>query len=294
MPELADLSLVLNHRVVTSDPRFFQGSAILDGAYLVKYAWSEPPARRIVHEGRVLAVLAEVDGGLGVPPVVAAGSNPALLITRLIPGESLSWEAASSVSGLQRRRLVEEVAGFLAVLHDPATLDRVRDAGVPLGTPEPQASTAEIRARFGEHIKPSQRPLVDDWCDWVDAVLADPAAASLLHGDLHGYNLVWDPLSGALHVVADFESAGVGDPTFDFRYLPGQADTVDLFLEIRRHYDHLTGRTIDIRRAMAWHMRTVLGDALWRTEAGVPLPGSGGTATTWVEELEVRMAAVFD
>ena len=30
---------------------------------------------------------------------------------------------------------------------------------------------------------------------------------------------------------------------------------------------------------MAWHVLTSLGDAMWRTEAGVALPG-GGTATT--------------
>ncbi len=32
MPELAGRPLVLDDRVVTSDPRFFQGSAILDEA----------------------------------------------------------------------------------------------------------------------------------------------------------------------------------------------------------------------------------------------------------------------
>ncbi|MDQ1378413.1 MAG: hypothetical protein QOE15_2586 [Acidimicrobiaceae bacterium] len=34
-----------------------------------------------------------------------------------------------------------------------------------------------------------------------------------------------------------------------------------------------------IERLMAWHILTALGDALWRTEAGVALLG-GGTATT--------------
>jgi hypothetical protein len=40
-------------------------------------------------------------------------------------------------------------------------------------------------------------------------------------------------------------------------------------------------------RVMAWHVRTVLGDALWRTEAAVGLPG-GGTKEAWVDELEER------
>jgi thiamine kinase-like enzyme len=173
-------------------------------------------------------------------------------------------------------------------------MEAAREAGVGQEMPEPQASTAEIRARFGRYIQPSQWSIVDKWCDWVDVILAGPADAAFLHGDLHGYNLVWDPPSGAWQVVADFEAAGVGDRAFDFRYLPGQADTVDLFLQVRRRYEQLTKQQLDLERVMAWHIRTTLGDALWRTEAGVALPGSGGTASSWVDELEVRMRAVVD
>ncbi len=294
MPDLAERPLVLNDRVVTSDPRFFQGTAIVDGAYIVKFAWSEPPARRIVHESRVLAVLAGTHGGLQVPPLVAAATVPALLVTRLVRGEPFSWEWANKVSGKRRERLVGDLAGFLAVLHDPATLDALGAAGVGLVMPEPQASTAEIKERFGRHFKPSQRSIVDRWCDWVDVTLAGPADAAFLHGDLHGYNVVWHPPSGALQLVADFETAGVGDRAFDFRYLPGQAATVDLFLEVVRRYERLADQGLDLERVMAWHIRTVLGDALWRTEAGVSLPGSGGTASSWVDELEIRMREVID
>jgi len=295
MPETADRPVVLNHRVVTSDPRFFQGSAIMDGAYIVKFAWSEPPARRITHEGRVLAALAGAgDGGLAVPPLVATATAPALLITRLVPGEPLSWQHANEVRGEPRRRLVDDLARFVALLHEPDTLEVVRAAGVRLEMPEPQASTAELRERFGRLVTPAQRSIVDDWCDWVDDILAGPADLSLLHGDLHGHNLVWDPATGALQLVADFESAGEGDPAYDFRYLPGQAATADLFLEVACRYEQLRGRALDLRRVMAWHIRTMLGDALWRTEAGVPLPGPGGTPSSWVEELEIRMRAVLD
>jgi hypothetical protein len=43
--------------------------------------------------------------------------------------------------------------------------------------------------------------------------------------------------------------------------------------------------------ALAWHIRAVLGDALWRSQAGVPLPG-GGTVDGWVEEMRERIAAL--
>ena len=40
---------------------------------------------------------------------------------------------------------------------------------------------------------------------------------------------------------------------------------------------------------MAWHVRTVLGDALWRTTEGIPLFG-GGTKEAWIDELAHRFA----
>ena len=42
---------------------------------------------------------------------------------------------------------------------------------------------------------------------------------------------------------------------------------------------------------MAWHVLTVLGDALWRTEARVALPG-GGDASTYVDDLSSRLDAL--
>ena len=52
-------------------------------------------------------------------------------------------------------------------------------------------------------------------------------------------------------------------------------------------YGKYMGAPIDVHRVMAWHVRTVLGDALWRSRARVPLPG-GGTPSEWVEDLRRR------
>ena len=38
---------------------------------------------------------------------------------------------------------------------------------------------------------------------------------------------------------------------------------------------------------MAWHLRTALGDALWRSEAGVPLPDHR-TPADWIGDLAAR------
>jgi hypothetical protein len=38
-----------------------------------------------------------------------------------------------------------------------------------------------------------------------------------------------------------------------------------------RLYQQITRRRLSTDRVMAWHLRTALGDALWRSEAGIPL-----------------------
>ena len=290
-PELAGRPIAVNERVVTSDPRFFQGSAVVDSAFVVKFAWSEPAARRVALEGAVLTALGRAAPDLAIPEVVVASADPALVVTLRILGEPLTSEVAGRLAAGPRHCLVGDLARFLARLHEPGTLTAVQSAGVTLGPPEPQADTASLWHRFPRLIDRAQGELVARWCEWVDAVLAGPAEAVLLHGDLHGHNLVWDSATGAVRAVADFETAGVGDPAYDFRYLPAQAPTVELFRDVARAYTTACGREIVPERVMAWHIRTALGDALWRTEANVALPG-GGTPSSWVDELVVRMADV--
>ncbi|GAA1535865.1 hypothetical protein GCM10009827_062800 [Dactylosporangium maewongense] len=48
---------------------------------------------------------------------------------------------------------------------------------------------------------------------------------------------------------------------------------------------------MDLDRIMAWHLRTVLGDALWRTEAGVALPAHR-TPAQRVDDLDARFTAL--
>ncbi len=131
------------------------------------------------------------------------------------------------------------------------------------------------------------------WCDWVDRVLGGGPAAPevLVHGDLHGYNQVRDLGSASLLAVVDFEESGVADRHFDLRYLPSNARGPELVLAVMAAYERLCGQRLAIERIMAWHVLTALGDALWRTDAGVALPG-GGTAATYVDAIKVMLATL--
>ncbi len=281
-PSLADAEMRLNDRVVTDNAEFFQGSAVVGGAYVVKFAWSEAPARRLEHEAAVLTVLGSREPPLPVPELVASSSAPAILVTRCVAGRAVGQ---AELADLASRRLADDLGRFLAALHRPVVLQAVLDAGVAAPRPEPQASTDSIRIGLPKLIAPEHVPEMQRLCDFADEILVEPGGTSLLHGDLHVFNLLCMPGSGRLCLVADFEQASVGDPAFDFRYLPGSIPSPAFFHEVVASYEASAGGTVDPRRVLAWHVRTVLGDALWRSEAGVPLPG-GGTPSSQVTDLE--------
>ncbi len=290
LPGLDDESIALNAKAGRVDPLWCSGSAVIGGTLVAKFAWSQVAAVRTHREGQILLALRQAAPHLQLPEVIATSAAPVLVVTRLVPGGPLTSGGIAALASSGVDRVAADLAGFLAGLHDPSVLDKVRPLA-PMVAPEPQADTASLRQRFGRWVNQQQRDTVLRWCDWTDTVLRGPGPSEVLvHGDLHGHNQVWDIGIPALRAVVDFDMCGPIDAEFDFRYLPGQASETALFSAVVRHYRRESGRDLDTERVMAWHIRTVLGDALWRSEAGVALPG-GGDPSAWVDELGQRMAA---
>lgn len=277
--------------VETGNPLWARSSAFVGDAWVVKFAWSEPAAIKLEREIHTLLALATSERPPPVRPVYAWSSDPVLLVSPFVPGSPVLGDAIAQSSAAQVHHLGDEFANVLAAFHDPATRGAIEQSGVQLPPPTPQATTAELRARLCPMLDAPRRARVEAWCDWVDRVLAanDPEPA-VVHGDFHGYNLVVDG-SQQVRAVLDLEEASLGDYHYDFRYLPAQAPTLRLLLATAASYERLTKREVALDRVMAWHVRTVLGDALWRTEAEVALPG-GGTPVSWIDELEARMTAL--
>jgi aminoglycoside phosphotransferase (APT) family kinase protein len=92
-----------------------------------------------------------------------------------------------------------------------------------------------------------------------------------VHGDFHPDNQLWDPRDLRLLLVVHLETSGAAEPEYDFRVIPSFGPGVDLLTSTFSHYETLTGRRLSLERIMALHVRTTLGDALWRSEAGLPL-----------------------
>jgi aminoglycoside phosphotransferase (APT) family kinase protein len=290
-PELADTGLSMSATPKVDDERWWASSAAIDSRLVVKFAWSEPAAEALWSEGQILGTLADLTPPLRVPRVALASSDPVLVLTEKVTGEPLTYDYVGQTNSDGIKYIATELASFLAELHRPEVLESVTAVLGVVQVPEPQATTATLRERMAPWIRPEQFDLVLRWCDWTDAILRSPAEAVLVHGDLHGHNELWDFEHGVLTAVIDFGDAGACDPEYDFRYLPSQGPVIDFFTSVVIAYEQLTSRRIDVHRVMAWHMRSVLGDALWRSEASVALPG-GGTPATWVDELHGRLQAL--
>jgi aminoglycoside phosphotransferase (APT) family kinase protein len=285
-PALSGLPLVIPD-VSGRDPQWQLASAALGPHYVVKFAWSEPAARLVRHQIQVLAALAAPPAVPCLPEVVAAGADPLILVTRRVPGTSLFAVAGS----IDRDAAGRQLAVFLAALHGDGPRRRVEAAAGPVAAWYPPRTTAALRERFGRWVTPGQQRQVRRWCDWADQTLSGPVPPVLVHGDFHGDNQVWD--GGRLRAVLDFENAGLGEPEYELRALPGpgMGPGLELVTAVMTHYEALSGRRLSAARVMAWHVRQVLGDALWRSEAGLPLPDRRRPGD-WVGDLAARFGCL--
>ncbi len=291
VPELSDRPVVLHARVDQSDPLWSSSSATVDDRFVVKFAWSRVAAQRLRHEARVLRMLAEDPEGLHLPDVVATSRDPVLVVTRLVRGRPLTYDIVGATGPTGVEQIAHELASFLSRLHRPRLLTRALAALGGLAAPVPQATTGGLREGLPTYLRTDQHERLLTWCDWVDAALSSSADAVFVHGDLHGHNQVWNLDEPRLHLVVDYETSAMAEPEYDFRYLPAQGPGVDLLLATASRYETATNGVLALDRIMAWHVRTALGDALWRSEAHVPLPG-GGRPSEWMDELAGRLDAL--
>ncbi|MDA8068855.1 MAG: phosphotransferase [Actinomycetota bacterium] len=289
---LRALPLRLGRQPDLAHPAFAQGHAWVDGWMFAKLAFSKPTAARIWHEARVVDVLGEL--AFPVPQAVQSSRDPALVMTRRVEGGvPLSFDLVASATPEAFASIADGLAGFLARLHSTDTFELLRERlDGPLRSPDPglQATTEALRQRFAPLVEPHQREFVAQVCDWTDQQLAAPAEAVFVHGDFHPYNQLWDIAQIQLLAVTDFESSGVAEPEYDFRVLPVYGPGIDLLLATVDQYVALTGRALNVERILALFVRTYLGDALWRTEAGIGLPEPGATPSEYVDELAERFA----
>lgn len=196
--------------------------------------------------GREAQLVGALPAELGYPSVVAAGGDTNIdwLVTRRAPGAALSrwWP---SMSDDRRQAAVRELAAKLAALH------RTDGAGVGQPSQSPQlldtaaagsrAAVAPLLAGLDRatNLPHVDRGLLADAAAMVGSLAAalDPwPVPTLVHGDLHFENVLWD--GARITAVLDLEWCRQGPPDLDldvflrFCALP--------YLHVAPDYEHLT------------------------------------------------------
>lgn len=207
---------------------------------------------RLAREGqetyeRELAVLALVDGRLGVPtPRVEQISRTELVMSyRTITGHSLDLRAVREQTTAERSALTRSWAAALARMHG-LTAQVTGQIEVPVV--DHTGMRAAVEPAFEQARGPVRDALAELKADWDDHhSAASGTGRVLLHGDFHPGNMVFGSSTGPLTGLWDFTCVELGDPAEDWAHLI--RDGAELAAETARHYTALTGRSVDLELA---------------------------------------------
>src|ERR1700759_3077002 len=83
-PDLAEAPIVPRGLEPSDDPQYCKASAVVDGRFVVKFAWSGPAALRVCYQAQILDALQAAAPRLPLPEVVAVSRDPALLVLRWV------------------------------------------------------------------------------------------------------------------------------------------------------------------------------------------------------------------
>jgi hypothetical protein len=169
-PDLAGLPVTIPSLAGQDDPVWQMSTAALGEDYIVKFAWSRAAARFVLHQIRILEMLAVEPAVPYLPEVVAAGTSPLILVTRRVRGTSLF----KVVDGIGRDHAARQLARFLAALHSDQVRRRAEAVIGPVPAWYPLATTTALRERFGALVTREEQHSVGRWCDWADEILARP------------------------------------------------------------------------------------------------------------------------
>ena len=216
----------------------------------------------VAREGRILKSLAA--SVVPVPRIFGLSTDPAtcpapLLAMEFIPGHAIDSPAAAEAMSVHARVVaVEGLIDALAGLHS-VDIDEVGVRSIAqLGS----FAQRQLQ-RWGnqwERIKTRDSKTMAELTERLESSLPAETEERLLHGEWSLGNLMFDPSTGELNAVLDWELATIGDPLADVGrllaawperdfVLPGaEAATLEGFptaTEIARRYLGKTGRSAE-------------------------------------------------
>ncbi len=190
---------------------------------ILRFARRPDVAARLAREARLLPDLADALP-VAIPRFAYVCGDPntpagvRFVGYRALPGVAITPDAVSSPHSEQ---LAAQLGAFLSALH-AYPVGAAQAAGVLGGSVDDwRQEYADFYGEIREHvvpllIAPEQRAVAQLWEGYLDTPANFAFAPALIHRDLGGDHILYEPASGQLTGIIDWGDASIGDPAQDF------------------------------------------------------------------------------
>ena len=185
-----------------------------------------------------------------------------------VPGILLTDDHYRTLTVREKQDFAIGIARFLSELHGSLVVSEATDAGLRL--PDDPLSAGRLRQRLLPLLDGDEQvPTVEHMLKLIEQIEPVTDVPVVLHGDLHGWNVVLNPVSNQLVGVFDFNGACIGDRHLDFRYF----FCLDPSLQeaIATQYRALSGQQLSTSRCVLYGVATDLSDLVYCTEENMPI-----------------------
>jgi len=223
---------------------------------------------------------------LAVPGMDLIGRRVATFGYRMIPGVPLDTPTYRQLDESEQLVAGTAIGRFLAEMH---TALSVTEATARLtGEPVHPMSARTLRLHFLPRIADdSQRSFAARVIERYEHIRPSPGDRAVLHNDLHGHNMLFDPSSRRVIGIVDFTEIAIGDRHFDPCYLYSWDERC--LLAAVTEYQRVSGTTLSIERCIIYNAVQDFSDMTWRSEQSVPI--ADGPVSARVGRLQQRLTA---
>ncbi len=210
-------------------------------AIVYRYPRRRAAALKLLDEVGVLRELGKYQWPVHIPQIIE--QTPEFTSYTYIPGEVLTEAKAQLLDDEQIMGLGRSLGEFFVVMHCVAA-----EVVTTKKAQQSQSLLAYYQSRIEAGIK-------SPWFEAAQRDLGDLLAVEssqevVVHGDLHGPNMVIDPATKQLVGVIDFSEVELGDPRLDLRK-PFMTDA-RLLQPMLDVYNGATGRNLEKEHIRLW------------------------------------------
>jgi len=255
----------------------------IDDRFILKIPTCPGAAERLARARWALGFLVG-QTGVPVPELAFSGRSVAFDGYRKLPGHELPAHRLLTLPRRHQLEVAAAVGGFLAEMHQrlPVSESLARGLSEPK-SPIPPEQLRRRASRLLEHQ--DDRDFVSVLADAFDSAERAKWPQVVVHDDLHGGNMLWDPVQQRVGGVLDFESAAVGDPHIDFSWWVFLDEEL-LQCAAKAYVEAGRGR-LSVERCWLYGAICDLSDAVWRTERGYSV--DNGPITARLHRIRARL-----